>query len=113
MKLSHEVLTVHTRHPFTIARGTTTQTRVVTVRVTDEDGAEGWGEAAPNRFYGETVETAVAALEYLRPVVEKADPWAIETIEAEMNRAIRFNGSVKSAVSAALHDMAGRRLGVP
>jgi L-alanine-DL-glutamate epimerase-like enolase superfamily enzyme len=30
-----------------------------------------------------------------------------------MNRAIRFNGSVKSAISAALHDLVGKRLGVP
>ena len=30
-----------------------------------------------------------------------------------MNRALRFNGSVKSAISAALHDLAGKRLGVP
>src|SRR5262249_4894253 len=29
------------------------------------------------------------------------------------NRALRFNGSVKSAISAALHDLAGKRLGVP
>jgi L-Ala-D/L-Glu epimerase len=31
----------------------------------------------------------------------------------EMNKALRFNGSVKSALSAALHDLAGKRLGVP
>ncbi len=30
-----------------------------------------------------------------------------------MNAALRFNGSVKSAISAALHDLAGKRLGVP
>lgn len=30
-----------------------------------------------------------------------------------MNRAIRFNASAKSAVSAALHDLAAKRLGVP
>jgi L-alanine-DL-glutamate epimerase-like enolase superfamily enzyme len=41
------------------------------------------------------------------------DPWHLEDVEAEMNRALRFNGSVKSAISAALHDLAGKRLGVP
>jgi L-alanine-DL-glutamate epimerase-like enolase superfamily enzyme len=30
-----------------------------------------------------------------------------------MNRAIRFNAAAKSAVSAALHDLAGKRLGIP
>jgi L-alanine-DL-glutamate epimerase-like enolase superfamily enzyme len=30
-----------------------------------------------------------------------------------LNRALRFNGSVKSAISAALHDLAGKKLGIP
>jgi len=41
------------------------------------------------------------------------DPWAIENAEAEIARALRFNGAARSAVSAALHDLAGKRLGVP
>jgi L-alanine-DL-glutamate epimerase-like enolase superfamily enzyme len=113
VKLTHDISTVRTTHPFAIARGTTSEHRLIRVKVTDGDDLEGWGEAAPNRFYGETVETALGALERLRPIVEAADPWMLEDIEAEMNRAIRFNGSVKSAISAALHDLAGKRLGVP
>jgi len=46
-------------------------------------------------------------------VVEAMDPWMLEDVETEMNKALRFNGSVKSAISAALHDLAGKRLGVP
>ncbi len=113
MKLEHDVSVVHTTHPFVIARGGATEHRLMRVRVTDGDGIEGWGEAAPNRFYGETADTALAALEKLAPVVEACDAWALEDVEAEMNRALRFNGSVKSAISAALHDLAGKRLGVP
>jgi L-alanine-DL-glutamate epimerase-like enolase superfamily enzyme len=113
MKLEHDVATVHTTHPFVIARGGASEHRLMRVRVIDDDGVEGWGEAAPNRFYGETADTALAALERLRPVVEACDPWALEDVEGEMNKAIRFNGSVKSAISAALHDLAGKRLGVP
>lgn len=113
MKLTHDISAVRTTHPFAIARGTTSDHKLIRVRITDGDGLEGWGEAAPNRFYGETMDTALAALERLRPVVEAADPWHLEEIEAEMNRALRFNGSVKSAISAALHDLAGKRLNVP
>ena len=91
----------------------TSEHRLIRVRITDDDGVEGWGEAAPNRFYGETADTALAALERLAPIVEACDPWTLEDVEAEMNRALRFNGSVKSAISAALHDLAGKRLGVP
>jgi L-alanine-DL-glutamate epimerase-like enolase superfamily enzyme len=113
MKLQHDVAVVHTTHPFVIARGGASEHRLMRVRITDSDGVEGWGEAAPNRFYGETADTALGALERLRPIVEACDPWAIEDVESEMNKAIRFNGSVKSAISAALHDLAGKRLGVP
>jgi L-Ala-D/L-Glu epimerase len=113
MKLKHDISVVHTTHPFIIARGGTSEHRLIRVRITDGDGIEGWGEAAPNRFYGETADTALAALARLAPIVEKFDPWALEDIEAEMNRALRFNGSVKSAISAALHDLAGKRLGIP
>jgi L-Ala-D/L-Glu epimerase len=113
MKLSHEIVTLHTTHPFVIARGGSSEWRVVWVRVIDGDGAEGWGEAAPSRFYGETADTVVAALARLAPLLEDADPWSLEDIESRMNQAIRFNGSAKTAVSAALHDLAGKRLGVP
>ena len=113
MKLAHDIAVVHTTHPFVIARGGASEHRLIRVRVRDDDGLEGWGEAAPNRFYGETADTALAALARLAPIVEACDPWAIEDVEAELNRALRLNGSVKSAISAALHDLAGKRLGVP
>ncbi|HEU4586513.1 MAG TPA: dipeptide epimerase [Gemmatimonadaceae bacterium] len=113
MKLTHEIIAVHTKHAFTIARGGASEWRLVTVRVTDSDGCSGWGEAAPSRFYGETADTVVAILSQLAPVLDHADPWSLETIEAELSRVVRFNGSARSAVSAALHDLAAKRLGVP
>jgi L-alanine-DL-glutamate epimerase-like enolase superfamily enzyme len=113
MNVRHDISIVHTKHPFVIARGGATEHRLIRVCITDDDGVEGWGEAAPNRFYGETADTALAALERLTPIVEACNPWAIEDVEADMNRALRFNGSVKSAISAALHDLAGKKLGVP
>lgn len=111
--LSWEILTVHTTVPFVIARGGASDHRVVKVTLRDADGVVGWGEAAPNRFYGETPETAIAALERLKPVAEACDPFLLETLEADLNAALRNNGSVKSAISAAAHDLVGKRLGVP
>jgi L-alanine-DL-glutamate epimerase-like enolase superfamily enzyme len=116
MKLSHDSYLVHTRHPFVIARGGSSEWRLVRVKLTDADGVEGWGEAAPNRFYGETTDSVLAALRELGPVAERVlshDPFALEDLETELNRALRLNGSVKSAISAAAHDLAGKRLGVP
>ena len=116
MQISHDIVTVRTKHPFVIARGGASEWRLVRVRLTDADGLEGWGEAAPSRFYGETADSVLAALERLAPVatdVLRIDPFLLEDLEVEMGKALRFNGSAKSAISAAAHDLAGKRLGVP
>src|SRR6266513_3115101 len=81
MNITHDVHTVHTKHPFVIARGGASEWKLVRVRIVDRDGVEGWGEAAPNRFYGETTDSAIAALEKLGPVAERVlshDAFALE-----------------------------------
>ncbi|MFI5279436.1 MAG: dipeptide epimerase [Gemmatimonadales bacterium] len=113
MKLTHEVLELETAHPFGIARGTQSAYRAVWVRLTDRDGAEGWGEANPSSYYGETADTVVAALGRLAPLLQNADPFDLETIEWKMWNSIKGNAAARVAVSAALHDLVGKRLGVP
>src|SRR3712207_9208121 len=111
MELAYEVVPLRTRHAFVIARGADPDRRNVLVRLSD-GGDEGWGEAAGNKFYGENADTVVAALEALRPVIERADPWALERLEEEMGRALRFNYPARSAGSAAAHDLVGPPAGV-
>lgn len=113
MQLHAEIVTVHTRHPFIIARGGQSEYRVVWVRLVDSDGAEGWGEAAPSKFYGETADTVLVALQRFAPVLEQADAWSIDAIERELEKTLRWNASARCAISAALHDLAARRLGLP
>ena len=105
---------VRTAWPFAIARGTASEYPTVTVRVHDaRDGAEGWGEAAPSRFYGETPESVAGALPRLQQALDGCDPWHLDDAELRMRRALRWNGAARTAVSVALHDLAARRLGVP
>jgi L-Ala-D/L-Glu epimerase / N-acetyl-D-glutamate racemase len=113
VRLSHEVLRLETRHPFVIARGGYAAHENVVVTIHDDDGVAGIGEAAPNRYYGESVASVVAALEQFAGVLARADAWSLETIDAELDRALKRNASAKSAVSAALHDIVGKRLGIP
>ena len=113
MKLSYDRVVVHTANPFVIARGGASEYTRVRVRLVDADGVEGLGEAAPSTFYGETADTVVAALEQLRPIVEAADPWELETLERALQRALRGNAAARMAVSAAAHDIVGQRLGAP
>jgi L-Ala-D/L-Glu epimerase len=115
--LTADILTVHTRHPFIIARGGTSEFKVVWVRLRDaqsaDDGLEGWGEAAPSRFYGETAESVMAALTRFTPVLEQAGGWSIDAIERELEKVLRWNAAARCAISAALHDLAAKRMGVP
>jgi L-alanine-DL-glutamate epimerase-like enolase superfamily enzyme len=113
MKLSHEIITLTTTHPFIIARGGQSSWRTLMVKLTDDDGLEGWGEAAPSGIYGETVDSNIAVLERLRPIVEGASHWTVEALEAAMHKNIAHNGALKSAISAACFDLMGKRLGVP
>ncbi len=113
MRISHEVVNLTTRYPFVIARGGYATHENVIVTVTDENGLEGFGEAAPNRYYGESVATVVAALDQFGPVLAEADAWSLEAIDASLNRVIRGNNAAKGAISAALHDIVGKRVGVP
>jgi L-alanine-DL-glutamate epimerase-like enolase superfamily enzyme len=113
MRLSHQTIELNPTHPFVIARGGYAHHRNVIVRLTDDDGVEGFGEAAPNRYYGESVSTVIAALGQFKPVLERAAPFSLESIETNLHRILRGNASAKSAVSAALHDLVGKKLGLP
>jgi L-Ala-D/L-Glu epimerase / N-acetyl-D-glutamate racemase len=112
LKLTAEVITLKTKHPFVIARGGDDDTRVVWVRLIDADGVEGWGEADPSRYYGETADTVLAVLRQLEPLLPR-DPFDLDAAEARFASAVPRNGAARAAVSAALHDLVGKRLGQP
>jgi L-alanine-DL-glutamate epimerase-like enolase superfamily enzyme len=105
-------MTLKTKFPFKIARGNQETIRTVLVKVTDPDGLEGWGEAAPQHFYGESVETVLAGLEVYAQVLP-TDPFRLDEAELAMANAMVGNNSARAALSTALHDLVGKRLGVP
>ncbi len=112
LRLQAEILELKTRHPFIIARGSQDTYRTVFVRLIDRDGVEGWGEAAPQRYYGETPETVLAALETYATALP-ADPLHLEDAERAFETALHGNNAARAGLSTALHDLAGKRLGVP
>jgi len=112
LRLSADVLELKTRHPFIIARGSQDTYRTVAIRLVDQDGLEGWGEATPQRYYGETPETVLAALEVYATALPD-NPLHLEDAEARLELALHGNNSARAALSTALHDLAGKRMGVP
>ena len=114
MRLEFETLELRTREPFHIARPSDPHgRRNVWVRLIDDDGLEGWGEAAATPFYGDTAETVRGVLPSYAPALEDADPFALETLEARLPGLVNRNPSARAAISAALHDLLGKRTGQP
>jgi len=113
MKVSWETITVETRYPFGISRGVRTGDDLVWVRL-EHEGIEGWGEADPSGYYGETAATVRAALETLAPRLEDVeDPFMLEPIERDLGARLGRNGAARSSLSSALHDWIGKRVGLP
>jgi len=112
LTLATEVITLHTRHPFIIARGGRSEYEVVWARIIDEDGVEGWGEASPSSYYGENARTVLTALDTLSGHLPE-DPFDLEEAERRFERVVPRNGAARSALSGALHDLVGKRLGQP
>jgi L-alanine-DL-glutamate epimerase-like enolase superfamily enzyme len=115
MRLTWTTLSLTTTFPFAIARWGYAAHENVIVTITDTDGVTGQGEAAPNRYYGESVDSVVAALALYAPILAAAagTTWSIDAIETAMFAALRGNASARAAVSAALHDLHAKRLGAP
>lgn len=112
LRMEAEVLNLRTRHPFIISRGGQSDYRTIWVRLVDQDGVEGWGEAAPARIYGESTETVLASLQNYAEHLA-ASPFHLEDIERQWETQMRLNPAARCALSAALHDLMGKKLGVP
>lgn len=90
----------------------------VVVRLTDDEGRQGWGQSVPVETWTyETVESVETTLaRYLAPAILGADPADLAEIHRRMERAIRPSFSVgqplaKAAVDLACHDLWGKRAG--
>ncbi len=88
----------------------------VLLRLTDENGVEGWGQSVPVETWTyETVESVETTLRhYLGPAILGADPSDIADIHARMERAIRPSFSVgqpicKAAIDLACYDLWGKQ----
>ena len=114
LETSFERVTLPLEFPFTISRGTQTETTNVVVRIEDEDGVVGIGGAGPAGHYGESAATVEAVLPDLLAVVEDVgDPHQLDRIERLMGETIGDNPAARCAVSIALHDLVCKRLDVP
>ena len=107
MRLTYEAITLNLATPFRIAHGTSVARHNVLVHL-DDGEAEGLGEAAPVRQHHETQAGVLDYLAALPPLPD--DPFPLESILAALPPG---SPAARAAIDIALHDLIGRKLGVP
>lgn len=86
----------------------------VLVRIEADNGAVGWGEAASApTMTGETLESIVAAVQFLEPVLRGRDTADIAGALAAMDGRMYGNQGAKAAIEIALLDLTGLAEGKP
>lgn len=121
-RLRTERLHLPFRDPFRISRNEDAGASDTVLTELTSDTAAGIGECFPVPFYGETIETTeavlprlLAALDDLGPLPTDRAPvlaW-LERSSALMDDALGNHGGAKGGIDMALHDMAGKALGLP
>lgn len=84
---------------FTISRGSRTEAKVLTVRIT-QDGVTGWGECVPYARYDETLESVTAEIEDLPDMFDR-----------ESLGDLLPAGAARNAVDCALWDLEAKATG--
>jgi len=121
-QLETEVLHLPFRDPFRIARSEDSQASQTVLTYLRQDGAEGLGECFPVPYYGETVETTEAVLPRLVGLLDEQGPLPFDRLDVLswleratelMSDGLGNHGGAKGGLDMALHDLAGRSLGVP
>ena len=104
MHITTEPLDLNLRTTFTIAHGASDVRHNVLIRID-----EGLGEAPIVPYYKETPQGVMDYIAYVAPKVGD-DPFQLEDILARLPRT---SAAGYAAIDVALHDLVGKRLGVP
>ena len=126
--LQVETLRLPFSDPFVISRyaqgeGQGVTTVVVELRSAAQPGLVGLGEGCPETYYGENPATMVVVMDLLLGVLQPdalvldggvdAARASLAAIGAAFEGAVRGHGAAKCALDIALHDLAGKALGLP
>jgi L-Ala-D/L-Glu epimerase len=130
LSLRLRTLELPLRDPFVIARSSHGEGRSITTVVAElrdaadgPDGPVGLGEGYPDPYYGDTPETMAAVAPRLLQAIEPVAPHlrggldearaALVEAGDRMAADLAHHGAAKCAIDIALHDLVGKRLGVP
>lgn len=100
------------KHTWTIARGTTDY-KEYNYLTLEHEGVLGFGEAAHNVRYNESLESIRQFLEDCRPFLRAADPWQFHELSAHIHASAEGQYAAKAALDIALMDWITKKLDVP
>lgn len=110
MQLRYWTETLRLATTFRISRSARDTADVVVVELA-VNGTSGYGEAAPQDRYGESVDSTSRFLDIAAELIGD-DPFAFEAVERSLSEAPR-EMAARSALDAALHDLCGKLSGQP
>jgi L-Ala-D/L-Glu epimerase len=111
LHIDAEPIDLNLTTPFRISRGVQDTASNVIVQVQYNEHV-GYGEAAPDEYYGENQETVLSCISTFAGNLGD-DPFVIEDIMSALEQLIRFHPAAKAAVDMALYDLVGKILHVP
>lgn len=111
MNLTANTIRLNLVHPFRISRSVSAYKENILVTLDDGEHV-GVGEAAPSAYYGEDAATVHASLARVRDWLDM-DVFALDVWDRQLQTAFPTQGSVRAAVEMALHDLIGKKLGLP
>jgi L-alanine-DL-glutamate epimerase-like enolase superfamily enzyme len=107
-------LEVPMSHPIKMAGETLTHAQTLLVRITDEQGRAGWGEASSAPLMtGETLASILASTDYLASKMVGARIERPADIAPLMSRILYGNASAKACIETALMDLLAQAAGIP
>lgn len=100
--------------PYEIAHEAFDRADNVFLRLVTNRGPTGCGCAAPDPgVTGETVDSVLAALETVEPLLRGADPLARNRLLARLKPRLAGHPGARAAIDMALHDLLGKVAGLP
>lgn len=112
MRLTASPLDLTLRHAFSTSRSTSHAAHNVLVEICDGEHT-GLGEASPIRFYNQTQASCIAALKKMARVIALRDAFELEAMLGALRERFPSEHSALAAVDIALHDLLGKKLGLP
>ncbi len=114
-KISIGYISIPLTTPFKTALRCVDTVNDLIVKIENENGLAGYGEAPPTAVItGDTKESIEAAIRYyIAPAIRGMDLEDMDSVMAAMEKSIARNTSAKAAVDIALYDLYARAKGLP